>query len=180
MDEIRWLITREIPRLRRYALALARDRDAADDLVQETLERAIRKSHLWTRQGSVRGWLYRMLYRVFLNQATRRRRRPSEVTLDHAEEIGEAARQEDRMMCRDIALAMQRLPVEQRAAIALTAIEGLSYDEAAAVMEIPIGTLRSRISRGRDALHAMVLVDDAPPVRTARRSAAEPLLRRVK
>jgi RNA polymerase sigma-70 factor, ECF subfamily len=67
MDELQWLIAREIPHLHRYALALLRNTDAADDLVQDCLERALRKQQLWRRQGSMRSWLFRMLYNVFLN-----------------------------------------------------------------------------------------------------------------
>src|SRR5712691_6422066 len=76
MDELQWLIAREIPHLYRYALALLRNTDAADDLVQDCLERALRKRQLWRRQGSMRNWLFRMLYNVFLNtRHTRRRER---------------------------------------------------------------------------------------------------------
>lgn len=168
MNETKWLIAREIPRLRRYALALVNDSAAADDLVQDTLERAIRKRHLWSRRGSIRSWLYRILYNVFLNQAGRRRRAQGEVDLDQAPEIVEAAHPEQALICRDMVAAMRALPAEQRAAIALTAVEGLSYDEAADVLCIPIGTLRSRLSRGRERLRALY------PGKT------EPRLRRVK
>lgn len=152
MQETKWLIAREIPRLRRYALALTRDPVAADDLVQDTLERAIRKRHLWKRHGSLRGWLYRILYHIFLNQASRRRKRASEVDLDAAPELATAGTPETALVRRDIVTAMQELPPEQRAAIALTAVEGLSYDEAAVALDIPVGTLRSRLSRGRERL----------------------------
>jgi RNA polymerase sigma-70 factor (ECF subfamily) len=158
MNETKWLIAREIPRLRRYALALARDPVAADDLVQDTLERAIRKRHLWSRSGSVRNWLYRILYNVFLNQTDKRRRVQQEVELDQASAPVEPSSAEQIVACRDIVAAMQLLPAEQRAAIALTAIEGLAYDEAAAVLGVPIGTLRSRLSRGRDRLRELCQV----------------------
>ncbi|KPQ14782.1 MAG: RNA polymerase sigma-70 factor, ECF subfamily [Rhodobacteraceae bacterium HLUCCO18] len=152
MQETKWLIAREIPRLRRYALALTRDPVAADDLVQDTLERAIRKRHLWSRHGSLRAWLYKMLYHVFLNQGPRRKRRANEVDLDVAPDPIAPATADARLVRRDIVTAMQELPAEQRAAIALTAVEGLSYDEAAAALDIPVGTLRSRLSRGRERL----------------------------
>lgn len=172
MTETKWLIAREIPRLRRYALALVNDPVAADDLVQDTLERAIRKRHLWTRRGSVRSWLFRIQYTVFINQAGRRNRARREIELDDAPPPVEPSSQEETLACRDIVGAMRRLPPEQRAAIALTAIEGLPYDEAAAVLRIPVGTLRSRLSRGRDRLRALA-PDAAGP-------AAGPALRRVK
>lgn len=152
MDETKWLIAQEIPKLRRYALALTGDPVTADDLVQDTLERAIRKRRLWRRSGSIRNWLYRIQFNVFLNQARHRHRRRNEVDIDEVPSRSEPSHQEQKIVCRDIVSAMLTLPHQQRAAIALTAIEGLSYDEAAAVLEIPLGTLRSRLSRGREQL----------------------------
>src|SRR5690606_13303251 len=119
---------------------------------------------------SMRGWLYRILYNVFLNQAAHRKRARSHVTLDEMPVApSEQARQEDQVACQDIAAAMLHLPAEQRAAIALTAVEGMSYDEAAGVLGIPVGTLRSRLSRGREQLRRLYV---EPAVR--------PMLRRVK
>lgn len=170
MDEVKWLIAREIPRLRRYAAVLADSPEAADDLVQDCLERAIRKRGQWKREGSIRSWLYRILYTVFLNQSGHRRRLRDQVPIDDmAVPAAEPARQEQQVMCNDIAEAMQRLPADQRAAIALTALEGLSYDEAARALRVPIGTLRSRLFRGRERLNAL-----------APQRPAVPLLRRVK
>lgn len=170
MDEVKWLMAREIPRLRRYALSLTGDPQAADDLVQDCLERAIRKRHLWKRYGSIRSWLYRILYNVFLNQGTQRARARQQVEFDEVSVVAaEPARQEYQLICQDIAAAMQKLPEDQRAAIALTALEGLSYDQAAEVLGIPIGTLRSRLFRGRDKLRELYV---APPAATP--------LRRVK
>lgn len=176
MSDTKWMIAREIPHLRRYALALAGDPAAADDLVQDTLERAIRKRHLFGRRGSIRGWLYRILYNVFLNQTVRRRRAQAEVDLDAAAEgaaMAERPQHELSLACRDIAEAMRALPVEQRAAIALTAVEGLSYDEAAEVLGVPVGTVRSRLSRGRDRLRELYAGE-------ATVGEAAPRLRRVK
>ena len=168
MQETKWLIAREIPRLRRYALALTRDPVAADDLVQDTLERAIRKRHLWSRHGSLRAWLYKMLYHVFLNQGPRRKRRANEVDLDVAPDPIAPATADARLVRRDIVTAMQELPAEQRAAIALTAVEGLSYDEAAA---------RARHSRGHAALGACRV---AASVCARPSTTSEPQLRQVK
>lgn len=159
LSETKWLIAREIPRLRRYALALTGDPAAADDLVQDTLERAIRKRHLWRRRGSIRAWLYRILYHVFLNQAGHRKRAQAEIDLDTASgaapALSERPRHDARLVCRDVTEAMLELPADQRAAIALTAVEGLAYDEAAEALGIPIGTLRSRLSRGREQLRVL-------------------------
>lgn len=166
--DVKWLIAREIPHLRRYALVLTGNRDLADDLVQDCLERAIRKQHLWKRHGTIRSWLYRVLYNVFLNQSVQRNRIRRQVPIDAETVIpAEPARQEDHLAYKDISAAMDMLSHEQRTAIALTAVEGLSYDEAAEVLNIPIGTLRSRIARGRGQLHELYLQPD-PPVRLRR------------
>ncbi|MGF1621412.1 MAG: sigma-70 family RNA polymerase sigma factor [Rhodomicrobiaceae bacterium] len=166
MDEVKWLIAREIPRLRRYALTLERDPDAADDLVQDTLERAIRKRHLWSRRGSVRSWLYRILYTVFLNKRPKRLREQGELCLNEHLPPSEPAQQDQRLICSNIVTALHQLPDDQRAPIGLTAVEGLSYEEAADVLGIPIGTLRSRLSRGREALrHLFVEQQEKPHLR---------------
>lgn len=165
MDDVKQLIADEIPRLRRYALALVNDPVAADDLVQDCIERGIRKRHLWSRRGSVRSWLYRILYNVFINQSAKRQRVQNEVELDALlHPPSSASEQEGKIIFREIAQAMQSLPPDQRAAIALTALEGLSYDEAASVMGVPIGTLRSRLHRGRETLRS-VYVGDFPKLR---------------
>jgi len=165
VTDTKWLIAREIPRLRRYALALVGDPVLADDLVQDTLERAIRKRHLWRRRGSLRSWLYRILYNVFLNQSAHRRRRRDEVDIDVVPEQAEPSSQDIRLEYKEIAVAMARLPAEQRAAIALVAIEGLAYDEASSILGIPIGTLRSRIARGRERLRELCPIEPAEPAR---------------
>lgn len=184
MDDTNWLIAREIPRLRRYALTLVNEPEAADDLVQDTLERAIRKRHQWRRRGAIRSWLYRILYHVFLNKCAASAKERRNIGLDDAPQLSAHARQEDQLHCRDITEAMQRLPEDQRAAIALTAVEGLSYDEAADVLDIPVGTLRSRLSRGREALRVLCPereesgADMRKPAQDA--PADRPVLRRVK
>lgn len=178
-DDIEWMIAREIPRLRRYALALVRDSDRADDLVQDCLERAIRKQRQWTGEGSLRSWLYRITYTIFINQLPRQKRSDGELHLDDAPEGGETmsepATQEQRMALHDIAEALQGLPGDQRAAIVLTAVEGLSYDEASAVLGIRIGTLRSRLARGRDTLRSLFRPGNATET-----SSSPVTLRRVK
>jgi RNA polymerase sigma-70 factor, ECF subfamily len=156
MDELKWHIAREIPHLRRYALALRRDPDAADDLVQDCLERALRKRHLWRRRGSMRSWLFRILYTVFLNSRKKQWRDRQRVPLDAiALTLAASPSQEAYVECREMAQALAQLPEQQYAAIVLIALEGFSYDEAAWILGIPIGTLRSRLSRGREALRTL-------------------------
>jgi RNA polymerase sigma-70 factor (ECF subfamily) len=174
LADLKWLIARELPRLRRYALVLAGSPDAADDLVQDTLERALKKRHLWLNRGSLRSWLYRIQFNVFMNQANHRRRRAAETPLnDDREPITNGAPQESQVALRQIRDAMAQLPPEQRAAIALTAIDGLCYDEAAAALGIPLGTLRSRLFRGRQRLLELCAETVAP-------SRESPQLREVK
>lgn len=175
-EEVKWLMAREIPRLRRYAISLTNDPAMADDLVQDCLERAIRKHHQLNRYGSIRVWLYRILYTVFLDQrrrlssSARHRHVPIE---DLAEPPREAAGQEGRVVCREIAREMMNLPAEQRAALTLVVVEGLSYDEAAAALDIPVGTVRSRLSRGRETLRRSCGEPDSerapgPPLRVVK------------
>jgi RNA polymerase sigma-70 factor, ECF subfamily len=155
-DELPWLIARETPRLRRYARSLLNDAAAADDLVQDCLERALRKRHLWQRRGSMRGWLLRMLHNLYVNGIKGRRR---EGSLDDLEETGampaEPARQIVRVELREMLEALDKLPAEQRETILLVVLEGISYDEAAWVLGVPVGTVRSRLARGRRTLYEM-------------------------
>lgn len=152
-DDLKWLIAREIPHLRRYAAVLVGEPHLVDDLVQDCLERALRKRHLWRRHGRLRSWLFRLLYRRHVDRGRRASRR-REVTDEAAAElpVAQPARQEHAVQVRDIAAALRRIPEEQRAAIVLVGVEGLSYEEAAEVLDVPIGTLRSRLWRGREAL----------------------------
>ena len=166
MDDTNTLITNEIPRLRRYALSLAGDIESADDLVQDTLERAVRKRHLWSGRGPFRAWLYRVLLSVFLNKRAANAKHQRDVGLEDAPQLWQRPAQEDRAHWREVARAMQHLPDEQRTAIGLTAVEGMAYAEAAAMLDIPLGTLRSRLSRGREALRAMC-PDHADVIRQA-------------
>lgn len=153
MDDVRWLIARELPYLRRCARALVGDPDTADELVQDAIERALRKRHLWRPGGNLRGWLYRLMYNVMVN---RRKDRPGverfAVPIEAVGERGQPAGQETHVEARAVTEALCKLPFEQRAAIVLTGLEGLSYDEAAFALGIPVGTLRSRIHRGRASL----------------------------
>lgn len=152
MDDIRWLIAREIPYLRRCARALVGDPDAADDLVQDAVERALRKRHLWRGTGNLRSWLYRLLYNVLVNRRDRPKVDRHQVPLDDTPEPIAPGQPDKTVEAGDLVAALRALPVEQRAAIVLTGLQGLSYDEAAHALDIPVGTLRSRIARGREQL----------------------------
>ncbi len=139
-----------IPRLRRYARALTGDTARADDLVQDTLERALAKRHLWRAGSDLRAWMFTIMHNVFVNQV---RAQPAEanVTLD-ADALAVPARSSplDMLEVADIDAAIRRLPGEQREVLLLVAIEQLSYAEAAHVLEIPLGTVMSRLHRARE------------------------------
>ncbi|MDE3121950.1 MAG: sigma-70 family RNA polymerase sigma factor [Paracoccaceae bacterium] len=148
-----------IPALRRYAHALERDRDAADDLVQDTLERALSRRAQWRGEGSVRAWLFGILQNRYRD--TLRRAGPRLVTVeDLATEPARPGAQEGQMALREVHDAMGRLPADQRAALLLVALEGMSFDEAARVLGLPRGTLMSRLARARAALRGLTGRDE--------------------
>ena len=170
MDELEDYVEREIPHLRRFAHSLCGSAEEGDDLVQDALERAWRKRHSWRREGSIRGWLFRILYRVFLN--SRRARKPAAADVD-AESLADPAYvrlspQEARLTADDLRRGLEALPDEQRAAVLLVALEGVSYDEAASMLDVPIGTLRSRLFRGREALRRTMSDVERMPARLRR------------
>jgi len=148
-----------IPRLRRYARALAGDRIAADDLVQDTLERAWSKFHLYRRGTDLRAWLFTVMHNVYVNQL--RASRPVAQLDEEMPELAQAARESDGLMLRDLDAAIRRLPPDQREVLLLVALEDMSYKEAAKVLAIPIGTVMSRLSRARSRLRE--LMDGLPP-----------------
>jgi RNA polymerase sigma-70 factor (ECF subfamily) len=151
-----------VPALRRYARALTHDADLADDLVQDALERAIGKRRLWRPVGSVRAWVFRILLNVYRNELRRRRRLPVALPLDAGSVASDApAAPYGRLALAETARAMQALPSEQREALLLVAVEGMSYAEAAAVLGIPSGTLMSRLARARAALRRAT--EEGPP-----------------
>ncbi len=133
-----------VPSLRRYARALTRERDAADDLVQDTLVRALRSEHLFVG-GDLRSWLYTILTNLNRNRRRSLMRKPVLVELTDTAEGGSGTEGEG----RDIERALALLDEHQRSALLLVALEGLSYREAADVQGVPIGTIMSRIARAR-------------------------------
>lgn len=150
MDEIEECV----PALRRYARALTHDPDRADDLVQDSLERAIRKRGLWRPSGSVRSWMFRILLNVYRNDLRRQRRSLAPLSLETIPGGDPAGLdvQPGRLALAETARAMQALPLEQREVLLLVAVEEMKYAEAAAILSIPIGTLMSRLARARSTL----------------------------
>jgi len=144
-----------IPRLRRYARALVGDRASADDLVQDTLERAWAKLHLYRRGTDLRAWLFTVMHNVHVNKV--RSARATDPLEDEMPELAQRAAQGDALAVRDLDRAIARLPDEQRAVLLLVTLEEMSYDQAARTLGIPIGTVMSRLSRAREKLRAMML-----------------------
>jgi RNA polymerase sigma-70 factor, ECF subfamily len=150
-------IEAEIPRLRRYARALVRDATAADDLVQDCLARALGKLHLWQAGTDLRAWLFTILHNQYVNQVRRSVREGATVGLSEGEPLLTHAPHQGRSLeLRDLERAMARLPDEQRSVILLVGLEGMRYEEVAAVLGVPVGTVRSRLSRGREALRRLM------------------------
>ncbi|GLS33003.1 DNA-directed RNA polymerase sigma-70 factor [Mesorhizobium albiziae] len=168
MDEKKTAILAEIPRLRRYARALLRDRDAADDLVQDSLERALTRLDNWRTGENPRRWLFTIMHHLFVDQMRKVSRRGGNATVpvEAAERLPQAPAQQDNFAVRDVLDALEAISPERRAAIMMVAVEGFSYVEAANILGIPAGTLMSRIARGREELR--VLLDDAARRRTIR------------
>jgi RNA polymerase sigma-70 factor (ECF subfamily) len=147
------LIVPYIPNLRRYARALVGDRDGADDLVQDTLERAVRKFHLW-RPGDLRAWLFSIMHNVFINQLKARKIAP-EVEIDEAT-IAAPIPTVTSVDVLDLQRSLLFLAPEQREVLLLVALEDLTYAEVSTALGIPIGTVMSRLSRGRERLRRLM------------------------
>ena len=154
MDEAERLVEL-IPRLRRYSRALVGDRAAADDLVQDTLERAWAKLHLYRRGTDLRAWLFTVMHNVHVNKL--RATRATDTLEDEMPELAQRASQGDALMVRDLDRSISRLPAEQRSVLLLVTLEEMSYDEVARTLGIPIGTVMSRLSRARDKLRTMMM-----------------------
>jgi RNA polymerase sigma-70 factor (ECF subfamily) len=144
LSDFRQRVEAAIPALRRYARALTRDTETADDIVQDTLVRALRSEHLF-HEGDVRAWLYTILTNLNRNRLRSLSRRPTLTPIkdNDAAIVGPDAGS------RDIARALDDLAEDQRAALLLVVLEGLTYREVAEVQGVPIGTVMSRLARAR-------------------------------
>jgi RNA polymerase sigma-70 factor (ECF subfamily) len=149
-------VTEQIPHLRRYAMALVGNRVHADDLVQDCLERALSRSHLW-QDGNLRGWLFTIMHNIHANTRRRAARSPLVAALDN-EEISAAAppTQEEGLAVAGLAAALATLPDDQRSVVLLVGLEEFSYAETAEVLGVPIGTVMSRLHRGRERLRQLL------------------------
>ena len=152
-------VTAYIPNLRRYARALTGDGEAADDLVQDTLERAVRKFALW-RPGNLRAWLFSIMHNVFVNQVKARK-----VSFDEEldENLAAPVPSANRDDITDLQRALQQLSPGQREVVLLIALEDLTYNDVSKMLGIPVGTVMSRLSRGRERLRQLL---DGEPSRS--------------
>jgi RNA polymerase sigma-70 factor (ECF subfamily) len=148
-----------LPRLRRYARALTGDVTRADDLVQDTLERALAKLDLWQPGSDLRAWLFTLMHNLFVNQL--RSRHGQDTALDEAQEIPVSGGQMEALAARDMHAALARLPEEQRAVVLLVGLEQFSYAEAAEVLGVPVGTVMSRLARARERMRHLLAGEPA-------------------
>lgn len=156
-------ILAEIPRLRRYAFVLLRDQVAADDLVQDSLERALSRQNLFQPGTNLRAWLFTIMHNLHVNAVIKARRAPPAGTTDDIAESHRSAvspSQGDHLMLRDLERALGSLSEDQRTVVLLVGLEGLSYAETASVLEVPVGTVMSRLARGRSRLRSLMNGED--------------------
>lgn len=159
MEDLHSMLTSQIPRMRSYARSLVGDQYEADDLVQECLSRALSRARIWVQVQNARAYLLAMLHNLYIDRVAKNSHLRSIPLDDVAQWLAIAPDQEDRLRVRDLAMALDRLPNDQRQVVLLVGLEGLSYQEAASVLRVPLGTVMSRLSRGREALRQ--LIDDA-------------------
>ena len=145
-----------IPRLTRYARTLTRDVGAADELVQDCLGHALGKMHLWEKGTDLRAWLFTILHNRHVSLLRRAARERASIELQkYRPRQTLAPDQVTHLELRDLQRAFAKLPEEQRSAILLVGLEGMRYDEAASVVNVPVGTVRSRVARGRESLRVL-------------------------
>jgi RNA polymerase sigma-70 factor (ECF subfamily) len=160
LSEFHRLIEQQIPRLRRYARALTRNRERADDLVQDTLGRALLKERFWQPGTNLRAWLFTIMHNQNVNNVRRDLRESGAVDMEQisvtlpATTDPTASRQ-----IFELERALAQLPLEQRQVILLVGLEGMSYEDTAGILSVPIGTVRSRLSRARYALRKLLDLD---------------------
>ncbi len=151
------LVEKHIPALKRYAIALTYDAYTADDLLQDCLERALLKLHMWRAGSNLRAWLFTIMHNLFINMQVRLSRIPKMVSIDVVNDIvkfnGSA---EQRAEISDLDVALEKLPVDQKNVILLVGLEGFAYKEVSKILNIPLGTVMSRLNRAREKLRSQL------------------------
>ena len=161
MSEFHRLIEQQIPRLRRYARALTRNRDRADDLVQDTLGRALVKEQFWQPGTNLRAWLLTIMHNQNVNNVRRDIRESAGLDIEQMSATLTATT--DPTATRkmfELERALAHLPLEQQQVILLVGLEGMSYEDTAGILTIPVGRVRSRLSRGRNALRKLLNMEE--------------------
>lgn len=149
-----------IPQLRRYARFLLGSPDQVDDLVQDCLVRAIERGHRWQPGTNMRAWLFTVMRNLFIDQKRRYALRPRLLSIDEQRpQVSWPPSQIDSIELRNLVLSLNALPDSQRIAVLLVGLEGFTYEEASTVMNVPVGTVRSRLSRGRQTLRLVMQID---------------------
>src|ERR1700730_9171815 len=161
MSEFHRLVEQQIPRLRRYAQALTRNRERADDLVQDTLSRALIKEQFWQPGTNLRAWLFTIMHNQNVNSVRRDIRESGVVDMEQVSAPLTATTDPaaSRKMF-ELERALAQLPLDQRQVILLVGLEGMSYEDAAGILSVPVGTVRSRLSRGRDILRKLLDMEE--------------------
>jgi RNA polymerase sigma-70 factor (ECF subfamily) len=181
---VRPALAEHIAALRRYARALLGDRIEADDLVQDCLARALSRAHLWRPGTDLRAWLFTILHNIHINNLRSRRAHvAANADLSHgptARAVAAPPTQDARLELRDLERALDRIPDEQRQVLLLVGMEGMSYEETARVVGVPIGTIMSRVARGRDALRRSMMQAEPALAETGTGDRRARHLRRVK
>lgn len=169
-------IVTQIPALRRYARALTGDTWAADDLVQDTLERACSRWRLWLAGTDLRAWLFTLMHNLFISQVRQHRQRTAHGQEDDLDDLAHTlqAPPSTHALAIDLQRCLLRLPMEQRAVLMLVVLEDMTYAEVAKVTGVPLGTVMSRLSRARDRMRELMDEPRDPAARSA------PILRRMK
>ncbi len=174
MSDMVSLLEPLIPALRRYARSFVKDKSSADDLVQDTLERAVSRWHQRRADGDGRTWVFSILHNLAISGLRQAARRGEHLPLDDARESDVAVpfAQEDRLRQRDILTALSQLPEDQRSVLLLVSVEDMAYAEVARILDVPIGTVMSRLARARSRLR-QIMEDES----TA--ASGRPQLRRI-
>jgi RNA polymerase sigma-70 factor (ECF subfamily) len=157
-------LAEHIPKLRRYACALLRDRSRADDLVQDTLERALKKFSLFRRGSDLRAWLFTIMHNVYVNQIASSANRHGDAH-SSPDEYADSYSTDDVIDAHDLNKALQRLPPDHREVILLVGLEQLSYEQTADVLGVPVGTVMSRLARARERLRTLMSGEAGPQIR---------------
>jgi RNA polymerase sigma factor (sigma-70 family) len=165
MNDMSTLLEQQIPALRRYALGLSRDHHAADDLVQDCLERAVSRWVLRRQDGDLRAWLFTILRNLYISSRRSQSRRGISVEVEEFIVSDSYPDPEARLGARDILAALDQLSEEQKSILLLVGVEDFAYDEAARMLNIPIGTVMSRLSRARQRLRTILETGQSPLIR---------------